>query len=576
LKLRRFGLRLFLVLLLIIVSPSVISGSLVWNGKGSPSSNYFYKFNVDRQGFTTVEINFNSTDTTGDSWVFVPKNHPWNFSVAPGGRIVQSEIVATDQVIEQNLYFYEAFAFRYQSSGFFNMTMKYDFDNGALIMEPRGIFYSPQIGFNLNSNGNAEVLFNYNFRVNPDLAMVIGANTNYPAERDKIDTNRVLFTLQENVVRLQVEFSIEATPDLIELKSSDNKTFTFNTVSRYESYSRRVLRFYDRIYNETARLFNVTLDNVVVQWFLPSFQSLLTVGGYVPIFTGGLGEININIAFIRTINGTVEFIAAHELVHRFLGKAGISPNDFLWFHEGMAQFVSVNLVSDLGYEGGMSEKDNLENAAARLIQLLGGEDFGSISLQRWAPGYQPANVDIGYLYAASYYAVSRLPQVIRRDWLEYFRRFFELVGQLPSDFNGMKVKNISELALYLSKAANASVASTLKRWGFTVADLYESPVQDLIVEASEAVREVNPVFQPYKSLADYAYQQALSSAEQGDWDRARSLLQLSITLADLAPLLTFLTIIGVLALLVFVLTRRGRRQRPFVPPPPPEVLQSTV
>ena len=574
-KLQRFRPQLFPILLLIMMLASVTSISLVWNGNASPSSNYFYRFTVDREGFTTVEINFNSTDMLGESWVFVPKFSSWNHTET-SGQIVQSGLVETNQVINQDLYFYQAFTFRYQSSGLFNMTIKFDFHNGALIMEPRGIFYSPQIGFQPSSNGNAEVLFNDAFQTNPDLAMVVGLTANYQAEREKVGSHRVSFTLLENVVRLQVEFSVNAAPAITALKSSDNRTFTFNTVSRYEAYALNVLRFYDRIYNLTTRLFNVTLDDVVVQWFLPDFQSLLTVGGYVPVFTGGLGEININIVFVRGVNGTVEVIATHELVHRFLGKAGIPPNDFLWFHEGTAQFVSVNLVSDLGYEGGDIEKNNLENASAQLVQLLGGENFGLIALQRWTPSYQPPNADTGSLYAASYYVVSRLPQVAKQSWFEYYRGFFELVGQLPSGFNGVKINNISELALYLSQAANASVASSLKRWGFTVADLYESPVQDLITEAGKAVGAVNPIFQPYKALADYIYQQALSSAEQGDWDRAKSMLQLSIAIANLAPLFTFLTIIGLLALLAYILARRSRRRRPVVPPPPPEILHPSV
>jgi len=579
LKIRRLRSQRFMVLLVIIIFSSVASSSFILNGNASPSSSYFYRFTVDREGFTTVEINFSSTDATGDSWVFVPKNHRWNLFVAPGGEIVQSDTVATSQVIDENLYFYQAFTFRYQSSGFFNMTIKFDFDNGALIMEPRGIFYSPQIGFRSDSDGKAdgraEVLFDESFEVNnPDLAVARGSNT-YQARDEDVEPHRVLFSLQENVVRLQVEFRIDSKPAITALRSSDNKTFVFNTLARYETYARDVLRFYDKIYNQTTRLFNVTLDDVVVQWYLPDFQSLLAVGGYVLVFTEGLGEININIALIRMLNGTVEVVAAHELVHRFLDKAGISPNDFLWFHEGMAYFVGVNLVSGLGYEGGESEKNNLEYVAEQLIQLLDGENFASIGLQGWTPSYQP-DADEGNLIAASYYVVSRLPQIVERYWFEYYGRFFELVGQLPSDVNGVKIKKIGELALYLSQAANASVESTLKRWGFTVGYLFESPVKDLIIEAGKAVNGVNPIFQPYRFLAEFAYERALLSAEQGDWGTSRSLLQLSIGLANLAPLLTFLTIIGLLALLIFILKRRSRRPQTAVPPLPPEVFQPPV
>ena len=571
----------FVQISLVILLTSVVSGSLIYEGTAQSTSNYFYRFTVDREGFTTVEINFTSTDTSGESWVFVPRNESdWNLLVAPPGRIQWRDIVETNQVIDESLYFYRALKFRYQSNGFFSMTIKFDFENGALIMEPRGIFYSPQIGFKADTNGarvraNAEVLFNNDFQINKHLAVVVGSRPQpYPAQN--VEFNQVLFNLEENVVRLQVEFGIGASAEVTTLRSSDNRTFKFETVSRYETYANNLLNFYDRIYDEASRLFNVTLEDVIVQWFLPDFESLLSVGGFVPLFTGGLGEININIVFIRTVNGTVEDIAMHELVHRFLGKAGIPPNEFLWFHEGMAQYISVNIVSNMGYEGAETEKANLENSVERLIQLLGGEDFGSIDLQRWSPSYQPSTVDVSSLYAASYYVVSRLPQVVRRDGFEYYEGFFELIGKVPSGLNGVKVKSISELALYLSQAANASVASTLKRWGFAVADLYESPVQDLITEAGKAVGELNPVFQPYSFLAEYLYQQALSSAEVGDWSRAQSLLQLSITLANLAPLLTFLTIVAILALLSYALARRSKRQRLSVPPPPPEVLQSST
>jgi len=567
--------RLFQISLFVILLASGTSGPLILYGTAQPTSNYFYRFSVDREGFTTAEIDFSSTDISGESWVFVPRNESsWHLTVTPPGQIQWREIVETDQVIDQSLYFYRALKFGYQSNGVFNMTIRFDFDNGALILEPRGIFYSPQIGFEASSDGNAEVLFDHDFQIKQNLAVVVGSSVTYPAQ--KVESNRVLFTLQENVVRLQVELGINVAAEVTPLRSSDNRTFMFQTEKRYKTYAASVLRFYDGIYNQTVRIFNVTLEDVVVQWFLPDFESLLSVGGFVPLFTGGLGEININIVFIRTVNGTVEGIAAHELVHRFLGKAGISPNEFLWFHEGMAQYISVNIVSSLGYEGAETEKDNLENSATRLIQFLGGEHFDSISLQRWSPSYQPPNADVSSLYAASYYVISRLPQVAQRDGFEYYQGFFELIGQLPSGFDGVKIKGISELALYLSQAANASVASTLKRWGFTVADLYESPVQDLITEAGKAVNELNPVFQPFRFLAEYLYQQALSSAEMGDWDRAQSLLQLSISLANLAPLLTFLTIAALLALLAYVLARRGRRQLPPVPPPPPEIMQSST
>ncbi len=571
-KSRRVKSRLVQVSLAILLI-SVASGLLMYSGTAQVTSNYFYRFNVDREGFTTVDIDFNSTDAAGDSWVFVPKYQGWTH-LETSGHIVSSEVIETTQVTDQDLYFYQAFRFNYQSeNNLFKMTLRFEFDNGALIIEPRGIFYSPFIGFKANSNGNAEVLFDSSFEINPNLAIVVGSRINYPAQ--KVELNRVLFRLQENIARLQVEFSMDADAVITPLKSSDDETFTFNTVSRYSEYATGILRFYDLVYNQTARLFNVTLEDVVVQWFLPDFESLLTVGGFVPVFTGGLGEININIVFIRTVNGTVEDIAMHELVHRFLGKAGIPPNEFLWLHEGMAQYISVTTVSNMGYEGGQTDKTNLESSAESLAQQL-GQDFSSIRLQQWSPSFQPPTATVNELYAASYYVTSRLPQIVRRDGFEYYADFFELIGNLTVGSNGEKVTNINELAFYLSQAANSSVALTLTRWGFTVANFYESPVQDLMIETGRAIGQVNPIFQPYRFLAEYLYQQALLSAEAGDWSRTESLLQLSITVANLAPLLTFLTIAAILALLSYALYRLSRRPRLVVPPPPPEIMGASA
>ena len=545
---------------------SVISCALILNGRSQAASSYYYKFTVDGDGFTNVEIDFSSTSSSGASWVFVPKLQNWTRTVS-SGTITQSQIVATDQVPEfsESLYFYQAFTFNYQSSqGFFNMTIRFDFANGALIIEPRGVFYSPYVGFQPSSDGQAEVFFPSNFNVDPSLAMVIGSARGYTVT--SAQSNHVLTDLPENVVRVQIEFDTQLTaPNITPLKSADNHTFTFDSVTRYKDYARKLLTFYDRIYANFTSLFNVTLDNVVLQWFLPDFQSLLAVGGFVPVVAGErLGEININVVFIRAVNGTSEVIAAHELVHRFLGRAGVSPNDFLWFHEGMAQYESLRITTAMGYPGAMQEKDNLEQGSTTLIGFLGGQNFGF--LEAWTPSQTPA--DIGNYYIAAYYVVSRLEQRSRSD---FYENFFKII-------NGATVDTINNLAFHMSEAANASVAITLQNWGFNVVDLYSSPdVRDRILEAQEAIAAVNPFFQPYKFLAEYYYRRGLTSIEQGNTQSGMSLLQQSITIADLAPLLTFLTILAIVALLIAVIwIMMKRKPAPTVPQAPVVVQPPTV
>ncbi len=560
---RKFELRLIKMSLVIILGSSLFLSTHVPYGNASPASNYSYKFIVDREGFTDVEINFSSTDRASSSWVFVPKFSDWHYTVT-SGQITQTNEVETDEVTSTDYYFYEAFVFSYQTNAFFNMTIEFAFANGALIIEPRGIFYSPQIGFQSNSNGKAEVFFHESLNVTQDRshALAIGATGN-SLEATELQPNRASFVLSESIARIQVEFNIgSATPDYLDLKSNDSKTFTFKTPARYQTYAITVLDLFEQNYENFTRLFNVTLENVAVQWFLPDFETLLAVGGFVPFTGEQLGEININIFFTRAVNGTVEIIATHELVHRFMGKAGLSPGTFLWFHEGMAQYTSLLFAEEMGYEEAVRERHNLDQSADQLIATTFG-DIGFI--QQWSPFTQPS--ELTAYYVASYYVVSELAD--RHGELAFYQRFFQLIY-------GSNVQNIDLLAFHLSKAANASVALTLRRWGFSVTDLYNSPQS--IDQTAKTIEATNPYFQPYRWLAEFLFNQALISFESGNTERANSLLRLSTSVAEAAPWLTILTIATVLALLGFLLSRRKRKPELVVPQPPssPDILYPPI
>jgi len=551
------------LLFLIIVASLTLSFS-TFEATASPSSSYYYRFTVNQEGATTVVVNFQS-DSSGSSWVIVPNdwNPPPNVI---SGTITQSSLVDTQEVVGESQYFYHAYKFTYRSSGtsgIFNMTITFNMDTGALIIDQRGIFFSPLIGFDYpSSSGAAEVIFDSRLTVNSNSAIATESN-NYQIQ---VSAHRAVFNFYDKLFRLQIEFTTNLSTEYTTLQSA-NKVFSFNAVKRYATYASSILNLYDRIYNNYTRLFNVTLTPPVgVQFFLPNFDEFLSVGGFTPFSTAGAGKININIFFIRAVNGTIEVIAAHELVHHFLIKAGLSPNDFLWFHEGMAEYVSVTLVERLGYEGATQEKNRLEQSASQVILLYGESNLGFV--QNWNPSASPTNV--GNYYVASYYVVSRLAQ----DYggLDYYKDFSELI-------HGVNVDNIDVLTLYLSKAANASVALTLQDWGFSVIDLYTSQdVREKIVETQRAIAAVSPVFQPYKSLAEFFYQQGLLSIRRGDTQGGSSLLQLAIMIADLAPLLTLLTIVAILGIIVFVLHRRSEKAklRPTVPPPPPEIFPESV
>jgi len=543
--------------LLFIFVMSLASSFSSFEVTASPSSSYYYRFTVDQEGTTTAVINFQSTDPRGQSWVFVPNSWNNNPNVT-SGTITQSSLVDTKEVVGESQYFYQAYKFTYQSSNIFNMTIEFSMDTGALVIEPRGIFLSPPIGFDYpTSSGRAEISFDSSLTVNSNNAIAIGDITYQPT---LVSAHQVVFNLYEKQLRLQIEFTTNQAAEYTTLQS-ENKVFTFKAVRRYATYASSILNLYDRIYNNYTWLFNVTLESVSAQFFLPDFHTLLTVGGYTPVFTGGkLGEININIFFVRWINGTIEVIAAHELIHHFLSQAGLSPNDLLWFHEGMAQYASIEKIDDLGYEGAKNERERLEGGTSSLPQNFG------YYLKIWNPSYEPT--DIGILYVGAHYAVSELAKM--HGGFSYYQRSFELIRNATWTIED---KN-SILAYYLSKAANASVALTLNQWGFDIADLYtSSDIRELIDQAETTIGGLNPVFQPYRFLAEYLYKQALRSLERGNTQGAKSSLTLAISIAKLAPLLTLLTIVAILLILVYTLYRRSTKPEPtpVVPPPPPEI-----
>jgi hypothetical protein len=552
--------QLRLIMLITIVLYTTYNAS-TFRATASPSSSYYYKFTVDTEGFTNVEVNFGSTDASGLSWVLVPKFSSWNYTVT-SGSILQQQPVDTSQVMTESLYFYQAFKFSFTTiSDSFAMTVCFGFPSGALIIESRGIFFSPQIGFQKSSSGKAEVLFDNALTVNPVNAIAIGSHTY--ALIVTPDLHHVLLDpLPENLLRLQMEFTTNLSTQSTTL-TSQNGVFTFTSPNRYLNYASNILNLYDRLYNNYTHLFNAYLTPPVgVQFFLPSFSEFLSVGGFTPFTKAGAGEMNVNVFFIRAVNGTVEVIAAHELVHHFLTKAGLSPNDFLWFHEGMAQYVSVTFVEKLGYEGARQEKSRLEEGASQLIQGLGGENLGF--LQNWSPSTSP--IDVSSYYVAAYFVVSRLAQ--EYSGLDSYQHFFELIS-------GVTVDDINILTLYLSKAANASVALTLKEWGFSVIDLYAVPeISQKIVETQRAIAGVSPLFQPYKFLAEFFYRQALFSFKWGDIEGGNRFLQLATIIADLAPLFTLLTIAALLGIVALVLLKRSKRaklKQVVLPVPPPEI-----
>ncbi len=532
-RLRLASRQVSVTILLIILVVAITADLVVVLDFGSPQEpdSYSYRFLLDEDGYAQVTINYTSDKRSGSSWVVVPKFLQLSNSTR-NGRILNFSYSPTGEKVNVEYYFYRVLDFSFQSEGHFELILKFNFTSGAMIVEPSGIFYSPQIGFKPDSIGTAEVIFPSSFQTKRAVAapryLPSFTNSNYVRFDD----------LSSNALRLQVEFEVtDAKTNPLLIKEG---IFTFETVPRYENQAREILSLFNRTYDNLVYIFNTTLEEVSVEFFIPDFEYLMSIGGYIPFTGEELGNIHVNIFFSRYVTGYTETIALHELIHHFLWRLGISPQNLLWFHEGMAQYMSIETTTGIGYEGASMMRQELENGVSQLGDM---RNLGF--LLSWTPSHQPA--DWGALYAGAYAVVSRLAQPY--GGLEYYARFSRLA-------NGRHLEDNNELAYCLSLAANTTVVPALGGWGLDVADLYQ--YSTLITEAERSIAGIDPYLQPYKLLAERLYTWALINAEQGQVDIANASLSAVILIAELAPLLTLLTISACLfAAILYALKRKG-------------------
>lgn len=538
------GLILVFAFFLLLTVGSYSSFMMVFSSP-EPQGHVDYWFIVDEDGSTHVRIIYKSNMENGSSWMFVPRFSEWlNYTVS--GRVFEWSVEEPEKYVGAEYYFYNILSFSFFSEGSqFEMVVGFNFSTAAIIIEPNGMFYSPQIGFSRGSIFKASVIFPSAFRINRNEALALGASGSYGPSY--LNSTFALFEnlpSSENLLRIQIGFS--APNKKAEMFSFESGIFRFETVKRYESYAKSILELYNATYETLTDLFNVTLrsngsaDSLIVRFFIPDFNSLMSIGGYVPFSGKSMGDIYINFMFTRYVEGYLEVIALHELIHHFLWRAGVSPQNLLWFHEGIAQYVSIEIAEKLGYAGAGMIKGSLEEKVKDLDMMLSG-NFGFLA--EWTPSNAPR--DFNTLYAAAYYVVSRLAE---NRGLDYYARFFRVI-------NGEKIEDSVALCYYLSLALDEPVADKLNAWGFNIPDLYTySP---LLREIEKAVKDVDPIFQPFKYLAELIYKMVMSGGRVSA-EYVLPCLLFALVVALLAPLLTLLMYSGALfALMLFILRRKG-------------------
>lgn len=543
------ALSLLLTLLTILSAGSHTFTPIIKLSLSSPRSDdvFTYEFRINDNGNAHVKVVYSSSLRRGVSWVLVPRFIDWvNRTIR--GSLVEWVVEDPEKYTGSQYYFYRVlfFSFLSEDTGF-EITIEYDFPLAAMFVEsesPHGIFYSPQIGFEQGCSFKAIVIFPERLRARVDEAIAIGKSGFYRADRDS-NSSHIFFKsipASENLLRIQIGFSIAR--DGANTTILRNGVFEFITVTRYKDQAKKIIDLYSSVYDTFISIFNVTLDHIRVKFFVPDFLTLMSIGGYVPFSGGKLGDIHINLIFTRYMEGYLEVVALHELAHHFLWRVGVSPEKLLWFHEGIAQYFSIEIVERMGYEGVRAIKREITEKI---------EGFGLTArsnlrfLTEWTPYFAPKSLDL--LYTSAYYVVSELAKDYGGP--EYYAKFFRLV-------KGVKLESNTILCYYLSLAANRSLFEKFNLWGFNLPDIYT--YWPLIIEAKRAIDSINPVnpfLQPFKKIAEAFYWAVVSGKASAD--ETQMLLSAALFIARNATPIALTTYSCILFLTILLLAFRFRR-----------------
>jgi len=501
-----------------------------------------YIFRVDAEGWTETCIIYHAYQNEGYMWILVPNFTPW-INKTIKGRVTKWSIRGSYEIAGFDNPFYEALCFYFESeSGEFELLINYNHSLAAMIIEPDGIFFSPQIGFKRGCKVEMEVTMPRKFTINSGEALALGSRGMYKPSLINRCENKLYFNdipAEENLLRIEVSFKTEDHNVRSKLQLG---IFNFEVPQRYVGYALHILNLYNHTYAYLVDLFNVTLNRIHVRFFLPDFNSLLEMGGYVPFSSGRIGDIYLNVMYLRAVRGEIEVIALHELIHHFLWRAGISPS-LLWFHEGMAQYISLDICDKMK----CGEIDFIRRrlrAEVKNVRERFADQFGF--LQEWTPSYHPQ--DLRSCYAASYYIVCMLAE--EHGGIEYYRRFFKTI-------KNKIIEDDAELAYHLSLAAGESVVKTLNgRWGFNIPDIYR--YSQLLNEVKALIENVSGAFEPYRLIAKILFDAAVKNANREREDAMRLYLIFAALTAKLAPILTLMTIIMIVyCLLILILKFKG-------------------
>lgn len=473
---------------------------------------------IDGTNLTTSMIYINITifqNAPHSLWLIVPKD--WKGPIITSNNLtVYHKLYPLYTNGEENP-FYANLTISYNYYGNFSLTLSYSHPYTLLIVEPNAVYFSPMIGHS--------TWLNRFFIIKMVNVNIKGVRSALPLQlKSKIIGNGLEATVSDNTFNRVILFLI----------TSDNSTFiklsngnlTIKTPERYSNVAYNLLNQISNIYyNTMIKLFNTDLGNVSITFYVPESQDDFSVGGYVPYSGGQVGDIYINLLYYRGIEGELSLITLHELVHRFLFKLGLDPNKVLWVHEGLAEYISISLISDV--PASIERKNSLETIARNLTT------YGFV--ENWRPGESVNNI-LTY-YAASYFVFKKLGEMY--GGLNGYNKVFKLLMV-------NRVSSTRDLVEVLNTAWNTNLTLTFINWGFMslqhVQYNVEISIRRYIENTANTIASLPWWLQPIKWIAEFFINLAKDSLDNN-----------KIFLAIFYTIIALIFTYGLLMQLVFVL-----------------------
>jgi hypothetical protein len=398
-----------------------------------------YECSVNEDGFAIISAAFSDPrpSASADFWMLVPKNASEYQITTISGEITSQRLLSAASAGGGEYVFYSNLSIQY--AGPLELNVKWNMSYASLVVEPNAFFFSPAIGFSPGVRTRFKVML-------PGSMSYVTQMSHTPVSR----SGSTFVFEPENHDRIAMAYVVSGPAQDVEITSTH---FRFEVPKRYEQIGRRLSSFYEDASRPLDALFNTSLTEVNVRFFVPSTLSDISTAGFVPIESAyRLGTIYLNVFYVRTERGYMEAIAAHELVHHYLATSGVAP-DVLWFHEGMANYVGIK-VSELSGTGGAGLARDLAGEASALPPS--SRSF----VLSWTLDHTDEHYTLYQHYAAAYYLVSTLAEQMSSPNDEiirgqvYFESLFTRIRQLSTG-----IADNGQLAQTMYAAANFSDAA---------------------------------------------------------------------------------------------------------------------